>query len=88
MIFFRIDLCKYSDLFGKPNTGFHKYRILKTKNWNGIAIVDVMATIFLSFILKAFFFKKCSLLNINLYLFILGILIHKMVCVKTAINIF
>lgn len=88
MIFLGIDLCKYSDLFGKPNTGFHKYRILKTKNWNGIAIVDVMATIFLSFILKAFFFKKCSLLNINLYLFILGILIHKMFCVKTAINIF
>jgi hypothetical protein len=86
MIFFGIDLCKYSDIFDKPNSGVHKYRILKTKNWEGIAIVDVVATIFLSFILKALFFKKCSLLNINLYLFILGIIIHRIFCVKTAID--
>ena len=86
MIFFGIDLCNYSDFFGKPNTDFHKYRILKTKNWEGIAIVDVIATIFLSFVLKAFFFKKCQILNINLYLFILGIIIHRMFCVKTAID--
>jgi len=34
-----MDLCKYKDIFGKPNTGAHKYRFL------GVAIIDVILTI-------------------------------------------
>lgn len=86
MILFNTDLCKYSDIFEKPNTGPHKYRILQNKHWKGIAIVDVIATIMLSFFLKAFFFKKCNILNINMYLFISGIILHRMFCVRTAID--
>lgn len=33
------DLSKYKDIFGKPMTGLHKYRIFD------IAVVDVAATI-------------------------------------------
>lgn len=86
MILFNIDLCKYSDIFEKPNTGPHKYRVLQNINWQGIAIVDVIATIILSFFLKAFFFKKYSIWSINLYLFLLGIILHRMFCVRTAID--
>ena len=25
-----VDLCKYKNIFGKPNEGFHSYRIFKS----------------------------------------------------------
>jgi hypothetical protein len=37
-------LCKYKDMFGKPNTGVHKYRLFN------IAVVDVLATIAVAFL--------------------------------------
>ena len=30
--------------------------------------------------------KKCNILNINIYLFISGIILHRMFCVRTAID--
>lgn len=77
-------LCKYSDLFGKPGTGLHKYKIAN------IAIVDVILTFFGAMIIKLIINK---LLNINisywLYLialFIMGILLHRLFCVRTTID--
>ena len=48
-----VDLCKYKDIFGKPNTGAHKYRFFN------IAIVDVAVTIIAGFLFSWFF--KCIL---------------------------
>jgi hypothetical protein len=81
------DLCKYSDLFGAPNTGPHRYRFLGKVFNGGIAIVDVVATILLGIFIKTFFFKNTNILKIMSFLFVLGIIAHRVFCVKTTIDI-
>jgi hypothetical protein len=75
-----MDLCKYSNLFGAPNTGAHSYRLFD------IAIVDVIATIILGIFIKYYFLKKTNILKIMIFLFILGIISHRVFCVKTKID--
>ena len=71
--------CQYNKIFGEPNTGVHQYRIFN------IAIVDVIITFVLAYILTLFNpqfeFKKTSLI-----LFLLGIFFHRLFCVKTNID--
>jgi hypothetical protein len=76
-----MDLCKYSNLFGAPNTGAHSYRLFD------IAIVDVIATIFLGIFIKFYFLKNTDIFKIMLFLFLLGIIAHRIFCVKTTIDI-
>ena len=71
--------CKYKNIFGKVNEGVHSYRIFN------IAIVDVISTILLSFIIK-FFVPKIKLIYIIFTLFLLGIILHRLFCVKTTID--
>ena len=73
-----MNLCKYKNIFGAPNTGAHSYRFFN------IAIVDVILTILAAFIISYIF-------NINfsytlLSLFILGIISHHIFCVRTTID--
>ena len=44
-----MSLCKYKDIFGKPNEGPHSYRFLN------IAIVDTVLTIILGYFISKFF---------------------------------
>jgi len=71
-------LCKYKDIFGNPGQGIHSYRLF------GIAIIDVLMTVMLAFIIK--YFTKYSFLYILITLFILGIFLHYLFCVKTTID--
>mgnify|MGYP003328893538 FL=1 len=73
------NLCKYKDIIGAPGTGIHSIRLFN------IAIIDVLATIFLAILLKIFL-KKVNFLYILFFVFFLGILIHRMFCVKTTID--
>ena len=73
-----MDLCKYKDIFGKPNTGVHKYRLF------GLAIVDVILTIIGGYLI-AIIFKK-SFLYTTIILFVIGILFHRLFCVRTTID--
>jgi hypothetical protein len=73
-----MDLCKYKDLLGKPNKGIHSYRFM------GIAIADVIMTI-IGALLISFFIKKPFLL-VLIILFILGIILHRLFCVRTTID--
>ena len=73
------DLCKYKDIIGAPGTGIHSIRLFN------IAIIDVLATIFLAILLKIFL-KKVNFLYILFFVFFLGILIHRIFCVKTTID--
>jgi hypothetical protein len=82
-----MNLCKHKNLFGEPNTGIHKTRFLN------VAIVDVIATILVSFIIYFIMIKiKPQLgtfkyfLYILLSLFILGIILHHIFCVRTTID--
>lgn len=80
MKIFGIDLCKYKDIFGRPREGAHAYRIFD------IAVVDVAATVVVAFIIARVFglvFWKSLVV-----LFILGIILHRMFCVRTTVDKF
>jgi hypothetical protein len=72
-------LCQYKDIFGKVGEGVHSYRIFN------LAIVDVLLTIFGAYIIHLFM-PKYSFIFILLFLFILGIILHRLFCVKTTID--
>jgi hypothetical protein len=71
-------LCKYQNILGKPNTGLHKYRIFN------IAIVDVLLTIIVAFIIS--YFLSFNFFITLFILFLLGILLHRIFCVKTTVD--
>lgn len=72
-------LCKYKNIFGKPGVGVHSYRLFN------IAIVDVVFTIVGAFILH-WFLPKIHFFKILLSLFFLGIVLHRLFCVRTTID--
>lgn len=71
-------LCKYKNIFGEPGTGAHKYRIA------GIAIVDVILTILFGILIS--YFSGWSIYTVLIILFISGIIIHRLFCVRTRID--
>lgn len=70
--------CEYSDIFGRPNEGVHSIRIFN------IAIVDLFLTILVAYIASIYFNK--SFLIILLILLIIGIVLHRIFCVRTTID--
>jgi hypothetical protein len=73
-----MNLCQYKNALGVPNQGIHSYRFF------GVAIADVIMTI-LGAILISYFFKT-PLMYTTICLFILGIFLHKLFCVRTTID--
>jgi hypothetical protein len=71
-------LCKYKDALGEPNKGIHSYRLF------GVAIVDVIMTIVAAFIISYGF--RLSFMYTTIFLFILGIFLHRLFCVRTTID--
>ena len=71
-------LCKYKDVLGIPNKGLHQYRIFN------IAIADVILTIIVAFIISYIF--TINFLLTVIILFLLGIIIHRIFCVRTTID--
>jgi len=71
--------CKYRDIFGKVGNGLHSYRIFN------IAIIDVLLTV-----LGAYYIHlqvpNNSFDYILLVLFLLGIVLHRLFCVRTTID--
>jgi hypothetical protein len=73
-----MSLCKYKNIFGEENTGVHQYRIFD------IAIIDVLCTIILAYIITKIYNFNFS--NTLIIVFIIGILMHKLFCVRTTID--
>jgi len=71
--------CKYKDLFGKVGTGLHSIRICN------IAVVDVLLTILAAYLISRMI-PQSSFYCILLVLFLLGIILHRLFCVKTTID--
>jgi len=71
-------LCKYKDIFGKPGTGVHSIRFM------GVAIVDVILTFIGALLIS--YYTKYSLLWVTIILFGLGILAHRLFCVRTTLD--
>ncbi len=72
--------CQYKYLFGIPGQGVHKYRFL------GTSIVDYVGTIILAMLLTKF--TKIPLVLTTIGMFVLGILLHMAVCLRTGTEIF
>ena len=71
-------LCRYKNVLGKPNEGIHSFRILD------VAVVDVFMTMLLG-IISGIIMNK-SIRKMTLILFCIGILLHRLFCVNTTIN--
>lgn len=74
-----MSLCKYKNLFGAVDTGAHSYRIFN------IAIVDVLATVIVAMILH-YLFPRIWFWYILVALFLLGIVVHRLFCVRTTVD--
>jgi len=77
------DLCKYKDIIGKPGTGTRKYRIFD------IAIVDTVVTFIGAWIIGYMLKRVYPWWNIPgtiVGIFILGIIAHRMFCVRTGVD--
>ena len=72
------NLCQYKNIFGKPGTGVHSYRIFN------IAIVDVLLTILAAILIA--YFNKLSFITTAIVLFILGIFMHRIFCARTTVD--
>ena len=73
-----MNLCAYKDSLGKPNEGVHSYRL------GGVAIVDVVMTIMAAALLSYYF--RISFVYTTLLLFVAGIILHRLFCVRTTID--
>ena len=73
-----MNLCKYSSILGVPGKGIHSYRIFN------IAIADVIMTLVAAFIISYLF--KNSFIYSSIILFVLGIILHRLFCVKTTVD--
>ena len=71
--------CKYSNIFGKVKSGIHSYRVFD------IAIMDVILTIIGAFLLQLLF-PTINFFVILLMLFVIGIGLHRLFCVRTTID--
>jgi hypothetical protein len=73
-------LCKYKNILGESGStdGLRKYRIF------GIALLDTTVVLF-SAILIAWIFRL-SYIKTIIAIFILGIVVHRAFCVRTAVD--
>ena len=76
------DLCQYRNMFGKPGQGVHSYRFMN------IAVVDVLLTILGAWLIHRYFIRQLKLdfWQILVLLFVLGIVMHRLFCVNSTIN--
>lgn len=75
-----LNFCKYKDVLGKPKEGVHSIRFMN------ISVVDVLLTILLAISIKTYMFNETEMSIILLGTFIIGIIIHRIFCVKTTID--
>jgi hypothetical protein len=71
--------CHYRAIAGAPGTRYHRFRFM------GFSIVDVLGTIVMGILLARYLHK--SPLLVTICLFILGIIVHRIFCVDTALNV-
>jgi Na+/melibiose symporter-like transporter len=74
-----MDLCKYKNALGVPGKGIHSYRLF------GVAIADVIMTI-IGALLISFFFKTKFVYTLVVVVFVLGIVLHRLFCVRTTLD--
>ncbi len=71
--------CPYKNLFGEPGTGIHSYRIFD------IAYLDVFVTVVFAYVIYLFV-PQYKFVYVLLSVFVLGIFIHRVFCVRTTVD--
>jgi hypothetical protein len=71
-------LCKYRNALGIPGEGVHSLRL------GGIAIMDVVMTLIGAYIIA--YYARASFAWTAAGLFLLGIVLHRLFCVRTTID--
>lgn len=71
-------LCRFSGIFGQPGEGAHSFRLFN------IAVVDVIAVFVVALVLWKIF--KWNFWVSLLVLFMIGIIAHRLFCVRTTID--
>jgi hypothetical protein len=71
-------LCKYKNAFGEPGKGIHSYRFL------GISVIDVLVTLLGAILIS--YYTKISAYYVIPAIFLLGVVVHHMFCVRTTID--
>jgi hypothetical protein len=72
-------LCQYKNILGTVGQGVHSYRIFD------LAIVDILFTIIGAYIIYLFI-PRINYFIILISLFLLGIILHRIFCVRTTID--
>tara|TARA_Y100000590_G_scaffold310071_1_gene350221 strand:+ start:497 stop:775 length:279 start_codon:yes stop_codon:yes gene_type:complete len=67
-------------LFGEPGKGVHSYRLFN------IAYIDVIATFIGAFLLQKIFFPKTKYIKVLFFLFLSGIILHRLFDVRTTVD--
>ena len=73
-----MSLCRYRDTIGQPGKGIHSFKICD------IAVVDVVSTLIGAWIIAKVF--KLNYLLTLLIFWILGMILHRIFCVRTTID--
>lgn len=71
-------LCEYRDAAGRPGEGVHRFRI------GGVAAVDLGLTLLAAWVVSRVF--RVALWKAVLGLLLLGVVVHRVFCVNTALN--
>ena len=79
-----MSLCKYKDILGEPNKGIHSIRLFD------ISLIEIPETFILGILIQ-YLILKIFKIHINLciilvLLFLLGIVLHRLFCVRTTID--
>ena len=73
-----VNLCKYKNALGEPKKGVHSYRLF------GVSIMDVLMTLIGAAIIS--YFSGYSFFYVAIFLFVLGIILHRLFCVRTTVD--
>ena len=73
-----MNLCKFKDILGQPGKGIHSFRIFN------IAVFDVILVLLFSWILSRF--VNFRMIYIAIIVFFVGIIAHRIFCVRTTID--
>lgn len=76
----KLGFCKYKNMFGEEKSGIHSYRFF------GMAIADVIMTIIAAYLI--YLFSGYSFWIILGAMFVLGIISHRIFCVRTTVDKF
>jgi len=71
---------KLNKIFGEKKKGIHSYRICD------IAYLDILVTMAAALFIQKAFYSETEYYKILLFLFILGIILHRIFDVKTTVD--